>query len=539
MSWDYYYGYNCTQQNCEGLGALIHDILNAVIYAKQNNLLFCFTKEGYEIPRFNGSINDDDSLENKVWHSYFTSFKILPSEECIEIWPKLLPNTTNNNGNIEQYSDILKNQIFILNSETKNEINDLVKKTPFCPETDIVLHIRMTDKKTENPQFLPIEIFINECEYALLEFKTQLQTNSQIQNNPRIYICNDNKEICLEIKRHFDKRSIEVVWDENESNEPLQYLRWSNKLEKTIAQAETMNAFKNLFIMKNAKYLIGGRMSYFFRIGELLNYPNKAINIQDNDKFGIAPYSSEKYMIRPYKTQTINGFINPQINNNDFIQKYRNIYNKKSIVSIPNFISESELHKIVKELDNYKWWNYSVLPNNNVWATKKYALNDPALKERFEECSKHLLNNQFCYRFKRDFRGHYTTCYCITCKLYDTISSFPITDLLCKFVGCKNMIPGEMFVSNYGNGDFLSVHHDQNKGNIAVTFSLNTDWHPTYGGILHFCDKDKNIYKSISPNNGSVNIFKINQEVGIDHFVSQVVVDKSRYSLIVWYNIIN
>jgi len=101
------------------------------------------------------------------------------------------------------------------------------------------------------------------------------------------------------------------------------------------------------------------------------------------------------------------------------------------------------------------------------------------------------------------------------------------------------MIPGEMFVSNYGNGDFLSVHHDQNKGNIAVTFSLNTDWHPTYGGILHFCDKDKNIYKSISPNNGSVNIFKINQEVGIDHFVSQVVVDKSRYSLIVWYNIIN
>jgi hypothetical protein len=526
-----YYGYNCTKRNCGGLGALIHDILNAVIYTLQHNLLFCFTEEGYEIPRLNGSINDDENLDDKVWHSYFTSFPIMKTHQCSGIWPTILSNTTINTVNIEDYSNILKNHIFLLNSQTENEINDLVKKTPFCSDTDIVLHIRMTDKITENPQILPIEIFIKECEYALLEFKTN--------NQPRIYICTDNKDVCSEIKTHFNKKNIQVVWDENESNDPLQYLRWTNKLEKSRAQKETIYAFKNLFIMKKAKYLIGGRMSYFFRIGELLNYPNKSINIQDNDTFGIAPYSLEKYMIRPYKKRTISDFINPNVYNNKIIEEYNKIYNETNIVSIPNFILENVLYKIVNELDNYVWWNYTILPSNNVWETKRYKIDDPTLNERFEECSKHLVNKKFCYRFKRDYIGHYTTCYCIACKLYDTVSSFPTTDLLCKIIGCKNMIPGEMFVSKYTNGDFLSIHHDKTKGDIAVTFSLNTEWHPTYGGILHFCDNDQNIYKSISPKNGSVNIFKINQEVGIDHFVSQVVVDKNRYALSVWYNIIN
>ena len=135
--------------------------------------------------------------------------------------------------------------------------------------------------------------------------------------------------------------------------------------------------------------------------------------------------------------------------------------------------------------------------------------------------------------------NHYKTCCCISCRLNDTIRSFPITDLLCKIIGCKNLIPGEMFISNYGKDDFLNVHHDIKKGDISITFSLNDNWDCTYGGILHFCDKERNIYKSISPNPGSVNIFKINTEKGIDHFVSQVIVNKNRYTLTSWYNIIN
>jgi Rps23 Pro-64 3,4-dihydroxylase Tpa1-like proline 4-hydroxylase len=121
--------------------------------------------------------------------------------------------------------------------------------------------------------------------------------------------------------------------------------------------------------------------------------------------------------------------------------------------------------------------------------------------------------------------------------LYDTISSFPTTDLLCKIIGCKNITPNEMFISNYGKDDFLNIHHDIKKGDVSVTFSLNDNWDSTYGGILHFCDEEQNIYKSIVPKLGSVNIFKIDLEKGINHFVSSVNVNKNRYTFIVWYSL--
>ena len=95
----------------------------------------------------------------------------------------------------------------------------------------------------------------------------------------RIYICTDNLDVCLEIKNYFSIKNIDVVWDNSESKDPLQLIRWSGKLSKTKAQEETMNGFKNIFIMRDAKYLIGGRMSYFFRIAELLRFPRKTINI--------------------------------------------------------------------------------------------------------------------------------------------------------------------------------------------------------------------------------------------------------------------
>ena len=40
--------------------------------------------------------------------------------------------------------------------------------------------------------------------------------------------------------------------------EPIQMIRWKGQLKKSIAQQETMNAFKNIHIMAPAKYLIGG-----------------------------------------------------------------------------------------------------------------------------------------------------------------------------------------------------------------------------------------------------------------------------------------
>jgi len=516
-----FYGYNFTLSNAGGLGALIHDVLLAYLYSQQIDLPFGFVKEGYTIQRLNGSIIDVNAPD-MYWHSYFKTFPIINQNDCLETWNKLLPNTSFINTDIASSSEALINKIFILQDDIINIITKKVEETPFDPSTDIVLHIRQTDKITE-AQIIPIEKYVDECQYVLQKFQSEKN---------RIYICTDDQSVCSQIKNEFIKRNdnTEIVWDDKEPKEPLQELRWNSKLEKSRAQIETLNAFKNLFIMKNAKYLIGGRASYFFRIAELLRYPKPTLNMKDSDKFGTAGYSEIPYCIRPYMKKTIPDFITNI--SDELLYQYSQKYKEEKIINIPNFISEKVLTYIRKDIENYKWWSYATMPNNNIWQAE---YNEFLTSERNNECQRNYEDNNFCYRYQACRGNHYETCYCISCKLKDTISSFPVTDILCKIVGCRNLRPGEIFLTKYGKDDFLSLHEDKKKGDIAVTFSLSYGWYPCYGGILHFCDNENNIYKSIVPNLGSLTIFDLDNQKGKKHFVSSVNVAKNRYTLTAWY----
>ena len=511
-----YYGFNSTQQNCGGLGALIHDIMMAAKYCQENNLTLCFVKEGYSIPRFNGSI-PDDSIPDQSWHSYFTTIPIIKQEDCIGIWPYFLEDKkVNTTWSAEEYS-ILLSKILTLHVNVYENIHRIVSSTPFCSDTDIVVHIRQTEeKKLENKEFVSLDVFIRECEHAL-----------QVSNLTRIYICTDNVSVCQPIKKYFDTKNISVVWDDREPDTPLQYLRYNNLLNKKDAQKETINALKNLIIMKSSKYLIGGRMSYFFRIAELLGHPNTCVNIQDNDLFGISPYSDKSYRMRPYLNRTIPKFINPDLS----YEKYIDEYQRTGIVSIPSVISPEHISSISKDLNEYSWWCYSTHTD-----TLHIENSDRMNNTRALSCLQKLEDKKFCYRFKRSHGEHYDTCLCISCRLTDTFKSFPVTDSLCKIIGCRHVVPNEIFISNYSENDFLSVHHDIKKGDIAVTCSLTEDWHVSWGGLLHFCNEQE-IYKSISPSMGTLTIFKLDPDHGVDHFVSMVNVNKSRYTLTAWYTI--
>ncbi len=524
MSTKSIYGYNFTKQNSGGLGAIIHDVMNAAKYATQNGFTLGFIKDGYDIPRFNGSYNDVPDISDKNWHSYFTSFDIVEESDCIEVWPTYVEGTIAQRDefwNLGRTSRFLKDSVCTFVPSVEDEIYTLVKKTPFNAETDLVVHIRLTDKKTETPVFLPIENYISECELAL-----------QRSMLSRIFVCTDDQNVCYDLKSHFDLKGIEVVWDETEPLEPLQLMRWSGHLMKSIAQKETMNAFKNIHIMASAKYLIGGRMSYFYRIAELLNFPNTSVNIQDNDTFGIAPYSEVEYLIRPYNRKTIAKFVNENI---DF-KYYNKIYKDEGIITIPNFISIEVANSFKYELDNYKWWVYANIPHNGEWIVNyEEKLSD----ESKLSCRRANEKKLFTYRFRRTILGHYDTCNCISCRVNDTMKSWPLTDTICKITGDRNIRPGEIFISNYGMDDFLSMHHDKNKGDIALTISLAYDWYPTYGGQLHFCDKDNKIHKTVSPEVGQINLFKLEPNNETNHFVSPVVVDKNRYSIVAWYYIVD
>jgi len=514
-----YYGFSFKDRDCGGLGAMLHDVMMAAKYAEEQKFTLCFTQEGYDIPRFNGAISDD-SIEDHTWHTFFNSVPIIPKSHCIGTWPCLLPNRPfpNEKWNKEKYHTLLT-KLCAFHSNIHDKIQGLVEKTPFNENTDIVIHIRQTDKLVEVSDFVSLDVYIRECEHALEKLSGALT---------RIYICTDDQFVCNHIQQHFQPKQVEVVWDNTESILPLHTFRIHNQLTKWDAQQETLNAFKNIMIMKKAKYLIGGRMSYFFRIGELLGHPNLSVNIQDNEKFGISPYSEKDYPMRPCFPKNIPKFINPTLP----IHVYAEEYKRTGIVSIPSFIAEDKTTELVQKATSFSWWTYSTRTSEMVNYDAAPHL-DPS---RVQECARYHEEKLFCYRFKRSYGTHFNTCVCAFCKLEHTFKSFQMTDTLCKIIGCRNLTPNEMFLSKYEKDDFLSIHHDIKKGDISVTCSLTDDWDVSWGGILHFCN-ETGIYKSISPKLGTLNIFKLDPENGLDHFVSNISVNKARYTFTAWYTI--
>lgn len=484
-----YYGYSLKEINADELYNLIYDILLAFQYTEKNKYIFCFIKDENEL------------LDNQnTWHSYFISFPIIEKQYCIGIWPNLIVNDTVNDCNMNDYSNIIKNEILIFQPHIYKEISSVINDNSLFSAIDIGLSI-------DTIQDLPIEIYISECEKMIDKYPNEINT---------IYISSEDLSICFKMKDYFQLKKINILWDKQ---------IYSNKI---------IHILKNLFIMKNAKIRIGARISNFFRIVELYSYPSESINIQDG--YSIAPYSSIEYLIRPSFKRRIPHFINQYINNPEQIQVYKKMYLETGMVTIPNFISSSILSDIKSEIENYPWWIYAIFPDN--------TLNQPRYEKEITEnsielCSNMLEMQTFTYRFRRSFIDHFSDCVCITCRLYDTIKSFQVTEYLCKIINCNNLEMNELFLSNYSKDDFLTIHGDIKKGDISITFSLTYDWNPVYGGILHFCDKYKNIYKSIVPTLGSANIFKLPKEDGLDHFVSTVNVNKNRYTLTTWFTIIN
>ena len=228
-------------------------------------------------------------------------------------------------------------------------------------------------------------------------------------------------------------------------------------------------------------------------------------------------------------------FVNSNISDEDLLQ-YGAILQKEKIVNIPNFISENAVQKVNTELEVYPWWFYSV--KTSVSELMQFDnLKDPALYGHFAQCQKDLENKRFAYRFKKGvFSGHYAECWCTVCSVTRILKGQPFLEKLSKVAGSESLIPQEIFFSKYTENDFLNVHHDKTKGDIAVTVSFTREWDATHGGILHFVDNNT-IYKSIVPHAGDMNIFLLDKEKGLDHFVSSVVVNKSRYMVSAWYSV--
>ena len=215
------------------------------------------------------------------------------------------------------------------------------------------------------------------------------------------------------------------------------------------------------------------------------------------------------------------------------------VLEKDYIVTIPNFMSETCANQVLFDMTQFKdeWWSYSVKPINDNYDLVMLPVNDPKLKEHVEFAENIADKKQFAYKFKRTIDNHYNTCYCYACRLYSTMKSPEVLEALSNIVGKKVNIMDEIFASKYDKGDFLTTHHDKNKGNYTFILQLTKDWDPCHGGLTHFVDSNKEIYKTISPVFNTLTIFKLSPDKQMDHFVSKVCGPNSRYAFTGWFSI--
>ena len=539
-----YYGYSHLQAHCGGLGAMMHNIMLAYHYAIVNGLTFAFVKEGMEIPYFNGGISNTDE-PNKDYFSYFKQIIPVVETNNVCVWPSCPKgfNTASLNEKtgekrIIHYAKLMK-ELFQVRDDIMEIINIEINKY-FNPLTDIVIHIRRTDKITDSTgckesEEIPVSEYFDSTMRVI-------RTKFSDRKDVRVYLCTDDKTIINELTTSFKAEGIELSYNPEESSEQKQVMRMLNTMTKTDAWRENIVGFLNLIIMSRGLHLIGGRMSYLFRIAELLRYPElPTLNIKDQEKFGVAQYEEigAKMINAQHKGRYTNFvsdiYMKPRLDLAEMLEQ-------EYIITIPNFITSGAEKQLLSDMSNFKyeWYDNAILPSENK-DYKPIYLNDidKRLASNIKIAHNAADKGQFAYHFKRTGNGkHFNTCTCYACRLDKTFNSYDIMKALSNITGKRVIKMEEIFASNYSNGNFLNMHHDKKKGDYAFVLSLTKNWSPCYGGILNFWDENTNtIYKSCIPTFGNLNIFKLCSEKQIDHFVSRVCTDKSRISWTGWFSI--
>lgn len=254
-------------------------------------------------------------------------------------------------------------------------------------------------------------------------------------------------------------------------------------------------------------------------------------------------------------------FIN-EAANTDFLPVTLELDSERMVV-VKNVMSDDASRQVLSDIDDYKyqWWVTAIYPGPeaNVIHFSYGGEGEDGRdenKEVEEEIEKHVVrakqladNGYFSYVFKRTEKNHYDTCYCFSCRLNATFEGEEIKEFLSKVTGHKVKEIQETFASMYTKGDFLTIHHDKNKGDYTFVLMLTPDWHPCYGGLTHFYDEStKSIYKTLIPVFNNMLVFKLTDDgkstddtftrTGkMDHYVSTVTGPIPRIAYTGWFTV--
>lgn len=116
-------------------------------------------------------------------------------------------------------------------------------------------------------------------------------------------------------------------------------------------------------------------------------------------------------------------------------------------------------------------------------------------------------------------------------------SFLSLVEIICSSNNLGNV---DAQVTRFQRGNFLTRHNDNVDGDtrkIAYVLSLSQNWHPDWGGLLQFFDKDGTPSISLSPIFNNLVLFDVNKVHSVTSIAEYS--PRSRYSITGWIREIN
>jgi len=238
-----------------------------------------------------------------------------------------------------------------------------------------------------------------------------------------------------------------------------------------------------------------------------------------------------------------------EINSNLDTDKLKKVFKENRSVQIFDFLTPASANLFYDFLNTAMpedWWSTSVLVNDS--GAKGYSVKPQHLRRKPENlqliedlhrgANNSFVSGRFCYSFDRTTGDHGKNCPCVECHFRKFLNSDTTINFLSNITDLNIKETGEVFASRYRTGQFLSPHHDQNKGQIGFVYNITKNWKPQYGGALHFMSDDYNaVTKVVFPTFNRVTLFDIVTRNGVPHFVSHVApgIREKRISYTGWF----
>lgn len=225
-----------------------------------------------------------------------------------------------------------------------------------------------------------------------------------------------------------------------------------------------------------------------------------------------------------------------KINNITNETKLKDEFTESGIVRIFNFLEQTSLDELKKSLEtkvNFDNAFYLNGQNRQASDTEIKALPATTQKQMFQDIHKLASTGAgFLYGRHKIGQSSLTELY----ELLEQLNSESTLEIIKKITNIADLNYADGQATRYRRGDFLTRHIDNIPGEtrrIAYVLGFTEDWHPDWGGLLQFFEKDGTPMRSWSPACNSLTLFdvdKVHSVTSVAQFAA-----KNRYSITGWF----